>query len=51
MNIEQTSNPFVLFGGEGVFMAVGYKTDFIIYRGTYDVRSNRGIWNFICFSQ
>jgi len=35
-----------LCGAQGVSVAVGFTTQYIVYRGTFDAKTNTGSWNF-----
>lgn len=37
-----------LCGATGVYVAVGYPDDYLVYRGTFDSRANQGNWNWAC---
>ncbi len=36
---------YELCGDKGVYMAVGFPMAYLVYRGTWDQKSNSGNWN------
>lgn len=38
-----------LFGTQGISIAVGYSMSYIVYRGSWDYKANRGSWQFSYF--
>lgn len=42
---------YALCGDKGIYMAVGYPENYLLYRGTYDSNKNIGSWSWSCYGE